>query len=311
MRLVLYRGKWAASWREGGRTKRMSLGTSDRGEAERALADLEKTPSADTVKGVLDAYIADKQEKAGIAGIRDAEKSLTRHLGYLRPDQVDRATCRDYAAKRDKVSVGTRIKELSVLRAALRWAGFRPQMWIPPAPPARAVWITKEQFERLLNAAKEIEQAKHLETFLYLAWYTAARKSAILGLEWSQVDFANKRINLGAGTGNKQRAVVPLSNDLEAHLKSIDHAERAVTVVAYAGRRVRSIRKGFEAARVLAGLSATTAHDLRRSAARHLVEQGAPLQAIAQLLGHTNVATTYKVYARFSPEYLKGVVDKL
>ena len=307
MRLVLYRGKWAASWREGGRTKRMSLGTSDRGEAERALADLEKTPSADTVKGVLDAYIADKQEKAGIAGIRDAEKSLTRHLGYLRPDQVDRATCRDYAAKRDKVSVGTRIKELSVLRAALRWAGFRPQMWIPPAPPARAVWITKEQFERLLDAAP----LPHIKAFLTLAWYTAARRGAILGLRWDDVDLPGRRIDFGGGRGNKGRAVARIPDKLLSWLEQAHRDATSQFVVEWGGRRVASIRKGFAATAVAAGLDGIRPHDIRRSAARHLVEQGEPLNAIAQLLGHTNVATTYKVYAKFGPDYMKGVVDKL
>jgi integrase len=42
-----------------------------------------------------------------------------------------------------------------------------------------------------------------------------------------------------------------------------------------------------------------------------MVESGTPIEQVAQYLGHTNPAITYKAYARFSPQYLKKAAAAL
>lgn len=309
MRLVWFRERWYA--REG--KKRISLHTRDREQALRNLRDLEKArldigrgEAAGTVAGVLDAYLIEKADKPSIAKMKDAVKALKPIVGHLRPDQVDRGLCREYRKKR-KASDGTKRKELGLLQAAMRLAGHAVKLELPPMPAPREVFITKDEFERLVSHA----QAQHVKTFLYLAWYTAARKEAILSLPWASVDLRTKRINFGRGAGNKGRTTIPMGRDLHEFLRQAKTTSTSDFVVEWAGVRVGSIRKGFSEAAARAGLTEITPHDIRRSAARHMVENGIPLEAVAQYLGHKSMAVTFSTYARFSPTYLKGAADVL
>lgn len=309
MQLCWYRGRWYA--REG-RT-RVSLHTKDRDQALRNLRDLERArvdqargEAAGTVASVLDAYLHEKADRPSIAKMKDAVKALKPIVGHLRPDQVDRSTCRDYR-KRRKASDGTKRKELGLLQAAMRLAGHNVKLELPPMPAPREVFITKKEFERLVANAK----ATHVKTFLYLAWYTAARKEAVLSLTWAAVDFDRKQIVLGRSVGKKGRAVIPMGSSLAGWLRKRFDERTGEYVVEWAGTRVGTIRKGFDEAARKAKLSHITAHDIRRSAARRMVEAGVPLEAVGQFLGHKNTAITYSTYARFSPTYLKKAARAL
>jgi len=293
--------------------KRVSLGTKDKDTALRVLQDFRiKRPAsgsgAETVARIVEAYLQDRSDKASIAKMKDAWKALKPHFGHLRPDQVSRDTCRAYAKRRKGRSNGTIIKELGTLHAALTWAGHAPKtFWKPAAPEPRDVFIDRDQFQELLAAAK----AHHVKTYLMLAWYTAARKESLLSLSWDQVNFKRGEINLGAGVGNKRRGVVPMAPPLKEWLETTLEGSTTDYVVEWAGGRVGSIRKGFEEAAARADLTHITPHDLRRSAARHMVEQGISLHKVSQLLGHTNVTVTARVYARFSPGFLRDAVGVL
>lgn len=309
MQLCWYRGRWYA--REG--RKRVSLHTKDRDQALRNLRDLEtarldqaRGEAAGTVAAVLDAYLHEKADRPSISKMKDAVKALRPLIGHLRPDQVDRSVCRDYR-KRRKASDGTQRKELGLLQAALRLAGHPVKLELPPMPAPREVFITKKEFERLVASA----EATHVKTFLYLAWYTAARKEALLSLKWEAVDLQRGRIDLGRSAGNKGRATVPVGDSLSKWLRERQSTATSDYVVEWGGGRVGTIRKGFDEAAKRAGLAHITAHDIRRSAARRMVEAGVPLEAVGQFLGHKNTAITYSTYARFSPSYLKKAAKAL
>lgn len=291
--------------------KRETLNTRDRDTALQRIKDLEAArskPRGISIKEIVAAYLDDKADKPSAPKMRDAWKALEPHFGHLRPDQVTRNECRDYQRRRRGRSNGTIRKELGVLQAAIRWAGHREfKCELPPAPAPRDTFITKKEFERLLDAAK----AHHVKTFLMLAWYTAARKEAILSLTWGHVDFRRRRINFGRGIGNKGRAEIPMAVPLRNALQSANESRTSDYVVEWAGARVGSIRKGFEEAAARAALKDITIHDLRRSAARHMVENGVSIHEVAQVLGHKNIAVTYSTYARFSPGHLKKAVSKL
>jgi integrase len=54
-----------------------------------------------------------------------------------------------------------------------------------------------------------------------------------------------------------------------------------------------------------------TPHMLRHSAAVYMAEDGVSMDEIAQFLGHNDVATTRRVYARFSPNHLRDAAAAL
>jgi integrase len=291
--------------------KREALKTKDRDTALQRVKDLESVrskPRGSSITDIVEAYLDDKKSLSSHPKMVDAWKALRPHFGHLRPDQVGRPECRSYCVLRRGRSAGTIRKELGVLQAAVRWSGERTfKVEMPSAPPPRDTFITKKEFERLLNAAK----AQHVKTFLMLAWYTAARKEAILSLGWGSVDFSSGLLKFGAAIGRKGRAVVPMAVPLRKHLKQAQRSATSNFVVEWAGRRVGSIRKGFDEAATRSGLSHITIHDLRRSAARRMVEGGATIHEVGQVLGHSNIATTFSTYARFSPGHLKKAISKL
>ena len=77
-----------------------------------------------------------------------------------------------------------------------------------------------------------------------------------------------------------------------------------------AADRVRSIKKGVAASARRAGVICSP-HVLRHTAAVHMIQDGHALEEAAHILGHNNPATTFRVYARFSPNHLQRLAASL
>jgi len=77
------------------------------------------------------------------------------------------------------------------------------------------------------------------------------------------------------------------------------------------GAPLKDIKKGFTASAMRAGLNDVTPHDLRHTAAVWMAESGVSMPEIAQYLGHTDPSITFRVYARFSPDYLRKAAGAL
>lgn len=314
VRLKLYRGKWYAVWIDRGATKRASLRTSDRAVAERNLAAFVAANEAPrtTTAEIMTAYLADRKGRASHSRAVDAWKRLGPHFGNMRPADIGRQVCREYVAIRGRrAKPGTIIKELSVLRAALRWQDKNTPAIIemPRHPPPRNRYLTREEYRKLRNAAP----APHVGVFIVTAYSTAGRAGAVLELTWDRVDFRRGLVQLATEDehGNKGRALVPMTDSLRAALEAAHKAALTEFVVEYAGRKVRSIRKGFQTACERAGLKGVTPHVLRHTAAVHLAEAGTPMSEISQFLGHSNSRVTERVYARYSPDYLRRAASAL
>jgi integrase len=244
--------------------------------------------------------------------MEDAWKAASKAFGNLRPEQVKPALCRLYAKDRVNhgVSSGTVRKELGVIRQALRWHDPKnpPEIELPPAPPPRERHLTREEYERL----KEACVMPHVRLFVQIAAGTGARKGAILDMTWEQVDFERGQIRLSKGAQtSKRRATVTVDETLLDALRKAKNDSLSPYVINHGGERVKNIKKGFMAACKRAGLEGVTPHTLRHSVAVWLVEGGRPLDEVAQMLGHSNVNTTFKVYARYSPTYLKTAASIL
>lgn len=318
MRLKLYRGKWCAVWREGGTTRRVSLRTPDRGLAERRLKDVQegqkRETAGNTVADAVESYLTEKRGRARSHGsMLTAWRALKPTFGHLRPDQIGRNLCRAYAVQRRAAGVadGTIIKDLGVLRAALRWAGKASAAVfdLPPAPPPRETYLTREDFDRLLAACT----APHIRLFAILALSTAGRASAILELTWDRVDFERGVIRLSRGEDRRKgRATVPMTERARTALVGAAKARETEYAVEWGGKRVKSVKRAFATACRNAGLpDDVTPHILRHSAAVWMAEAGVSMDEIAQYLGHSSSRVTYAVYARYSPDHLRKAAKAL
>lgn len=319
-RVAKYRDGYAlVLYDDEGKRHRYTLNASNRREAQAsanriiaARAATNKTRNVYTVKDILEMYL-EQSEAIGKEILRHHAKPVIAYFG----DQVvslenDRAKAFATARKKD-VQPGTIRKELGLLRAALRWAERQalieraPHISLPPAPPPRDRRLTKDEMGSLIGECKQ----PHLLLFVMLARYTAARAGAILSLRWDQIDFQKYRIDLGGMGRQKRRAVVPMHPALAFALILAKESAMSPYVIEYGGRRVASIKKGFAKACERAGLDDVSPHVLRHTAASWMAEAGVPLVDIARFLGHTNPSVTYRVYAKFSPDYLSKALNAL
>lgn len=301
MRIVKHRGYWAV--RVDG--KRVSLRTKNREQAERNLEVFKKQYYApkDTVGEIVKAYLEARKDRASISGMEYAWAAAQSYFSRLKPSEINRDRCIEYARKRSSVSSGTIRKELGLIRQAIRWHDPSTQFTIelPPTPPPRERHLTRAEYESLRDAANG-----HIKLFIQVAAGTGARRGAILDLTWDRVDFDRAQIRLAKGDEkNKLRATVSIDKTLVDTLRMAKNDSLSEYVISYAGKPVKSINKGFKMACDRAGLKGVTPHTLRHSVAVWLAEAGRGMDEIAQFLGHSNPTTTYKVYARYSPDYLK------
>ena len=166
-----------------------------------------------------------------------------------------------------------------------------------------------QEAQRLLDAAS----MPHSKLFIRLALATAGRASALLELTWDRVDLDARRIDLrdpNRPRTRKGRARVPINDSLFDALMEAKESATSPYVIEWGGERVLSVKKGVSAAARRAGVKCSP-HVLRHTAAVWMAEDGVPMQQIAQYLGHDDSRTTERVYARFSPDYLRDAAKAL
>lgn len=151
----------------------------------------------------------------------------------------------------------------------------------------------------------------HIKLFIIMGLCTAARKTAILQLRWDQVDFNRGIINFGKSNKYKGKAQVPINSTLEQALKEHYQARTCEYVIEYASQPIKDVKRGFMAAVRRSGLKNVTPHVLRHTAAVWMAENRVPMSEISQYLGHKSTLITERVYARYSPEYLRNAARSL
>jgi integrase/recombinase XerD len=190
----------------------------------------------------------------------------------------------------------------------------------PPAPPRRLPKaLTVEQVEALLAAAGEGRSARELRdrALLEFLYGTGARISEAVGLDVDDLDLAAGSVRL-LGKGGKER-IVPLGRYAQEALSAFlvrgrlelvgtGRGTAAVFVNARGGRLSRQsawVVLRDTAARAKIGV-VVSPHTLRHSYATHLLDGGADVRVVQELLGHASVTTT-QVYTLVTVDRLREV----
>jgi integrase/recombinase XerD len=191
----------------------------------------------------------------------------------------------------------------------------------PPAPPRRLPKaIPVEDVERILQAAggEDVPRGLRDRALLELLYGCGARISEAVGLDVDDIDLERNAVLL-RGKGGKQR-LVPLGSYARAALEAYLVRERpalaalgrgtpAVFLNARGGRLSRqSAWTVLHQAADRAGVSTAhlSPHTLRHSFATHLLEGGADVRVVQELLGHASVTTT-QVYTLVTVDRLREV----
>lgn len=317
------RGGFCVYWTDPdtGKRRRYQLEARTRTQAEaegrdRYLKEL-KPRGGMSVAQIWAAYIDHLGSKPTAKTMGYTGKAVLDHFGDFRPDQITTDDCRAYLAERLKAGrkIGSIHTELGHLRSAMRWAAKQgviaraPHIELPPKPDSDVQPLSDAQVRALIDGC----EAPHIRLAVILLLATGARVGAILDLTWDRVDFERGVIDLRLPDGltRKGRAVVPMNRMARAALESAHPARLTQHVIEWGGKRVHSIRKGYSAALGRAGMSGVSIHQIRHSVAVRMLAAGQPIEAVAQYLGHSNTAITYRTYARFMPEHLSDAAEIL
>jgi integrase/recombinase XerC len=174
----------------------------------------------------------------------------------------------------------------------------------------------KTAMDSLATRASEEETPISLRdvAMVELLYATGARVAELCGLDLSDIDYDRQTIRV-LGKGNKER-MIPLGNPamkaLNVWLKEgrdslMNSLSGTAVFLGARGKRIdqRTVRTVvYNALQAIEGIERMGPHALRHSAATHLLEGGADLRTVQEILGHASLATT-QIYTHVSTERLQ------
>ncbi|MFI3326618.1 MAG: site-specific integrase [Clostridia bacterium] len=243
----------------------------------------------------------------------------------------------DMKLKKDKVKGKTLMRHHAIIHKCLKYA---TRLEVISRNPAENVVLPKvekyhgdyynaDEIRMLLEVCKDTE----LETVVFLTQYYGLRRSEVLGLRWSSINFEEKTLKVENAlvqvpTGNGKTELIsssslktdssyrtlPLLDIVEKHLKAL-LVKREGNINFYGNTYDRQYEDYiclFDDGRIISpnfitskfprilktnNLRKIRFHDLRHSCASLLVSQGVQMKDIQVWLGHNNLATTADIYS--------------
>jgi integrase/recombinase XerC len=249
---------------------------------------------------------------------------------------VDRLALRAHAGElvRRGRARRTVARKLSCIRSFFR---FLHREELVEANPARAIrsprlartlpaWLTLPETERLFDAAGTRTAGNTFlgtrdYAVLELLYATGIRLAELRGLDTADLDLVAERVRV-RGKGRKER-IVPLGGAAVRALRRYEPrraevlagapaADRHALFITRAGRRLTARQLQNITKRFLAAASdddALSTHSIRHSFATHLLDAGADLVAVKELLGHASLSTT-RIYTHTSRDRLRRVYER-
>ncbi|MFH1152203.1 MAG: tyrosine-type recombinase/integrase [Pseudomonadota bacterium] len=204
------------------------------------------------------------------------------------------------AARLSPHSVNTYLRHI---KAGLNWA--KEEGYLKEVPPIKTI-RTGTRLHRTIDMPdlkRLLEQAKQDRPLMYhvimFAIYTGARREEIVKARWEHI--RNNTIRI-IGKGNKERIIPFLPGAIEGMEKKdigkIFHYGHTSTLSNY----FREVSRD-------AGVTARF-HDLRHTAATHMLKNGIDLKTVKEILGHSDIRTT-EIYAEVLAAQMKKEMKKL
>lgn len=254
-------------------------------------------------------------------------EDFRKFLGETPLEKIDYLTLRKYLAILKEKNLGTRTvgRKLSTLRSFFRFLTRDGYLKVNPILSLSSPklerhlpqFLTEEETVKLIESAfarsesdeKGLRDRAILETF----YSTGMRIAELVGLDVDEIDFISGIVKV-MGKGKKER-IVPIGEQAISAIRKYLRKRKKQTEALFLnkfGKRIttRGVRgivdKYIHAAGIKQGVSP---HTLRHSFATHLLDRGADLRTVQELLGHANLSTT-QIYTHLTTEKLKKVYDK-
>jgi integrase/recombinase XerC len=274
----------------------------------------ERDLSAHTVRGYLtDAvWLLDHLARRGGTGVGDLDLAALRSwLAQGRARGAGRATTARRAAAARSFTAWLRRAGLTPEDVGLRLVSPKAHRTLPDV-------LAPDQARAVVESTAGAEDPAGLRdaVVLELLYASGIRVSELVGLDVDDVDRGRRLLRV-LGKGRKERSVpygAPAERALDAWLVRgrpalVTAGSGAALLLGLRGRRLdpREARRTVHAAVARApGAPDVGPHGLRHSAATHVLEGGADLRSVQELLGHASLATT-QIYTHVTVERLRAV----
>jgi integrase/recombinase XerC len=279
--------------------------------------------------GVHLSRVENRSEHTVRAYLGDVVSLLTHaaEAGCATPADLDLAVLRAWLARRmaEGAARTSQARRAAAVRTFTAWAArtglctsdVGAALASPRAHRDLPSVLRAEQAADLVVTAADPHRVRDTAV-LELLYATGVRVSELCGLDLADVDEARRVVRV-FGKGAKERAVpygLPAQRALDGWLQrgrpelAQPTSGNALFLGARGGRLQQTVvRRIVAAAAQAAGLPHTSPHDLRHSAATHLLDGGADLRAVQDLLGHSSLSST-QIYTHVSTERLHAAFDQ-
>lgn len=173
--------------------------------------------------------------------------------------------------------------------------------------------VSPNDVKQLLTAAETLDKASlRTQALLQVLYGTGARVSEVCAIDIEDIDLSDATIRV-RGKGNKERVVLLTPSAMNAILAYIRfRPAEGPLFINRRGQRLApiSVQRVVLTTAKAAGLTErVTPHALRHSFATHMLERGADVRVLQELLGHANLSTT-QIYTHVSLAHERAVFQR-